>query len=65
MRKSLLKALRRDKKAEDEATSTADGTVALGVDRTPLPQEPDLYSTEGVTGIKVVAEPDDANLEYV
>lgn len=63
MRKSLKNAFSRRKKAEAEAASTMEGTAASGPDATPLAQEPDLYSTEGDTGIKVVAEPKNADIE--
>jgi hypothetical protein len=86
MRRAFKNAFGRDKadrktdrKAEEEAACTSEGTVMLGEDATPPPQEPessstegaplaqkpDLYSTKGVTGIKVVAQPMDADLEYV
>lgn len=58
--------LRRDK-VEAEAATTTKGTLAAAaaaaVDPTPLAQKPDLYSTEGSIGMKVVAEPSDAVLE--
>ena len=57
---------RRDK-VEAEAATTTKGTVAAAAaaaaDPTPLAQKPDLYSTEGSIGMKVVAEPTDAVLE--
>lgn len=55
----------RSKEAESEAASTAEGTVVLGADAIPLSQEPELYSTKGSIGIRVVVEPSDADLEYV
>jgi hypothetical protein len=49
-----------------EAASTADGTVTPREHATPLAQKkPDSYSTEGDIGIKVVADPSNADLEYV
>jgi hypothetical protein len=59
------KLFRRSKEPEAEATIPAERTVVLGADRTPRSQEPDLYSTNGSIGIKVKAEPSDADLEYV
>lgn len=55
---------RRDK-VEAEAAATSKGTVAAAADGTPLAHKPDLYSTEGSIGMKVVAEPSDAVVEYV
>ncbi|KFY39182.1 hypothetical protein V495_06100 [Pseudogymnoascus sp. VKM F-4514 (FW-929)] len=70
MRRAFKNAFRRDKadmktdrKAKAEAASTTEGTVPSGAD--PHPQEPDLYSTEGDTGIKVVADPSNADLDIV
>ncbi|KFY18040.1 hypothetical protein V492_00187 [Pseudogymnoascus sp. VKM F-4246] len=69
MRRLLKNPFGRDKKAhknvEDEAASTNAGEGTLGEDRTAPPQDPDLYSTEGATGIKVVAEPSNADLDIV
>lgn len=65
MRKSFKNAFSRGKKAEAEAASTTEGTAASGPDATPLAQHPALYSTEGHIGMKVVAEPENADLEYV
>ncbi|KFX87806.1 hypothetical protein V490_08006 [Pseudogymnoascus sp. VKM F-3557] len=49
-----------------EAASTADGTVTPRENATPLAQKKsDSYSTEGDIGIKVVADPSNADLEYV
>lgn len=49
-----------------EMASTADGTVTLRQKATPLAQKkPGLYSTEGDIGIKVVADPNNADIEYV
>ncbi|KFY69329.1 hypothetical protein V496_00331 [Pseudogymnoascus sp. VKM F-4515 (FW-2607)] len=59
--------LRRDK-VEAEAATTTKGTLAAAaaaVDPIPLAQKPDLYSTEGSIGMKVVAEPSDAVLDIV
>lgn len=55
---------RRDK-VEAEAATTPKGTVAAAADATLLAHKPDLYSTEGSIGMKVVAEPSDAVVEYV
>jgi len=70
MRRAFKNAFGRDKadrktdgKTKEEAAGTSEGTVPSGAD--PHPQEPDLYSTEGDTGIKVVADPSNADLEYV
>jgi hypothetical protein len=54
---------RRDK-VEAEAATTSKGTVPAD-DTTLLAHKPDLYSTEGSIGMKVVAEPGDAVVEYV
>ncbi|KFY29287.1 hypothetical protein V493_02440 [Pseudogymnoascus sp. VKM F-4281 (FW-2241)] len=59
------KLLGRGKTANAEAASTAERTVVSGTDATPLPPEPDLYSTKGSIGIKVVAEPSNADLDIV
>lgn len=46
-----------------EAATTSKGTVAAVTDATPLAGKPELYSTEGSIGMKIVAEPSDAVLE--
>ncbi|OBT77638.1 hypothetical protein VF21_03713 [Pseudogymnoascus sp. 05NY08] len=55
---------RRDK-VEAEAATTLKGTVAAAADATLLAHKPDLYSTEGSIGMKVVAEPSDAVVDIV
>ncbi|OBT58021.1 hypothetical protein VE04_02531 [Pseudogymnoascus sp. 24MN13] len=54
---------RRDK-VEAEAATTPKGTVPAA-DATLLAHKPDLYSTEGSIGMKVVAEPGDAVVDIV
>lgn len=81
MLRRLLTKLQRGKAGEANATertaieTTAATTtteitapvadVAITTDATSLEQKPDLYSTEGFIGMKVVVEPTDADLEYV
>jgi hypothetical protein len=67
MRKAfrIFNVLSRDTKDKAEAASAVEGTAAVAIDTAPLAHGHDLYSTEGSIGMKVVAEPTDAVVEYV
>lgn len=55
----------RHKKAETEEATAIEGPAAMATDTASVVQEPDLYSTTESAGMKVVAMPTDAVLEYV
>lgn len=62
----LRDVLGRHKKDKAEGASATERTVPeITTDAAPPAQKPDLYSTEGSIGIKTVAEPTDASLEYI
>jgi len=66
---ALFHFLKRDKSKVGESSSEERAIEAADLTTRPVPNSPaqqgvDLYSTEGEIGIKVIADPTEATIEY-